>query len=132
MILVDSSVWIDYFNGEKTAKTDWLDTALGDKPIVVGDILLTEILQGFQNDKDFNTAKKLLMNFPVLDMIGQEIAIQSAINYRFLRKKGVTVRKTIDVIIGTFCIYNKIPLLHDDRDFAPIEKYLNLKTINAS
>ncbi len=129
MILVDSSVWIAYFNGKVTPKTDWLNSTLGKETIVTGDLVLTEVLQGFQTDKDFNTAKKLLLNFPFMEMLGQELAIESALNYRYLRKKGVTIRKTIDVIIGTFCLYYHFALLHDDRDFDPIEKYLKLETI---
>ncbi|MHB1390133.1 MAG: type II toxin-antitoxin system VapC family toxin [Thermoleophilia bacterium] len=129
MILVDSSVWIDYFNGVATPGTDLLDAALGSEPLVTGDIILTEVLQGFQSDKDFNTAKKLLLTFPVMEMGGQDLAIKSAINYRLLRKKGVTVRKTIDVMIGTFCIQNHIHLLHGDRDFEPMEKHLKLRTV---
>lgn len=128
MILVDSSVWIDYFNGRTTSRTDWLDTALGSEFLVMGDIILTEVLQGFQSDKDFATAKDLLLTLPFMEMGGQELAIESAMNYRFLRKKGVTVRKTIDVMIGTFCIHNRIALLHSDKDFEPMEKYLQLKT----
>jgi hypothetical protein len=129
MILVDSSVWIDYFNGKKTSKTDWLDSALGNKPIIIGDLILAEVLQGFQNENDFRTVKNLLLDFPFMEMVGKNMAIKSAINYRFLRKKGVTVRKTIDVMIGTFCIHLHFSLLHDDRDFDPLEKYLKLKTI---
>ncbi len=129
MILVDSSVWIDYFNGRKNAKTDWLDSAIGNKHIIVGDLILAEILQGFQSDNDFKTAKNLLLDFPLMEMVGQELAIKSALNYRFLRKNGITVRKTIDVMIGTFCIHYQCSLLHDDRDFEPMEKYLKLKTI---
>ena len=129
MILVDSSVWIDYFNGNVTPQTDWLDSALGNEPIVIGDLILTEVLQGFQTDKDFKAAKKLLLHFPFMEMLGKELAIESALNYRYLRKRGVTVRKTIDVIIGTFCILHHFALLHDDRDFDPIEKYLKLETI---
>ncbi len=129
MTLVDSSVWIDYFNGRKTAKTDWLDSALGDEQIIMGDLILAEVLQGFQNDNDFKTAKKLLLIFPFMEMVGQELAIKSALNYRFLRKNGVTVRKTIDVMIGTFCIHYHVSLLHDDRDFDPIENLLKLRTI---
>ena len=129
MILVDSSVWIDYFNGRKTDKTDWLDSAIGNKHIIVGDLILTEILQGFQSDNHFRTAKNLLLVFPFMEMVGQELAIKSALNYRFLRNKGVTVRKTIDVMIGTFCIHYQCSLLHDDRDFDPMEKYLKLTTI---
>ena len=129
MILVDSSVWIDYFNGRKTDKTDWLDSAIGNKHIIVGDLILAEILQGFQSDNDFKTAKDLLLDFPFMEMVGQGLAIKSALNYRFLRRKGVTVRKTIDVMIGTFCIHYHCSLLHDDRDFEPMVKYLKLKTI---
>jgi len=129
MILVDSSVWSNYFNGKKTSQTDWLDSAFGNKPIIIGDLILTEVLQGFQSENDFRKAKKLLLEFPFMEMVGQNMAIESAANYRFLRKKGVTVRKTIDVMIGTFCIYYHFSLLHDDRDFDPIEKYLKLKTI---
>jgi predicted nucleic acid-binding protein len=129
MILVDSSVWIDYFNGRTTAKTDWLDSALGNEQIIVGDLILAEVLQGFQSDKDFKTARKLLLAFPFMAMVGQELAIKSALNYRFLRKKGVTVRKTIDVMIGAFCLNYQLKLLHDDRDFDPMEKYLNLKIV---
>jgi len=129
MIMVDSSVWIDYFNGNKTVKTNRLDIILGKELIVMGDLILTEVLQGFQNDNDFKTAKKLLLKFPVVDMGGKELAIKSARNYRILRKNGVTVRKTIDIIIGTFCIHHQILLLHDDRDFNPLERLLKLKTI---
>jgi predicted nucleic acid-binding protein len=129
MILVDSSVWIDYFNGNRTAKTDWLDSALGKKPLIIGDLILTEVLQGFQGDAEFNTAKKLLQNFPFHEMVGREAALKSAMHYRLLRKHGVTVRKTIDVIIGTFCILNSISLLHDDRDFEPMERHLKLRTV---
>ena len=129
MIFVDSSVWIGYFNGEISSRTDWLDSALGKEIIVVGDIILAEILQGFKNDADFNKAKKLLLDFPVVDMVGKEIALETALNYRFLRKKGVTIRKTIDIIIGTFCIHHGLQLLHSDRDFKPLEKHLKLKTV---
>lgn len=129
MILVDSSVWIDYFNGRKTDKTEWLDSAIGNKHIIVGDLILAEILQGFQSDNDFRTAKNLLLDFPFMEIVGRDLAIKSALNYRLLRKNGVTVRKTIDVMIGTFCSHYQCSLLHDDRDFEPMEKYLNLKTI---
>ena|SRR5665811_1282224 len=129
MILVDSSVWIDYFNGRTTGRTDWLDAALGSEFLVMGDIILTEVLQGFQSAEDFNTAKSLLLTLPFMELVGQELAIESALNYQFLRKKGVTVRKTVNVMIGTFCIRHRILLLHSDRDFEPMEKYLKLKTV---
>ena len=130
MILVDSSVWIDYFNGKKTAQTDWLDSSLGNTPILMGDLILTEVLQGFQNDKDFRNARDLLLGIPFKSMGGRELALESAMNYRYLRKKGVTVRKTIDVMIGTFCIHHRLTLLHDDRDFDPVAKFLGLEVID--
>ena len=129
MIVVDSSIWIDYFNGTVSKETNWLDESLGIEPIIMGDIILAEVLQGFQNEKDFKTAKKLLLEIPFMDMIGQELAIKSAMNYRVLRQKGITVRKTIDVMIGTFCINNNFLLLHNDKDFDPIEKHLKLKVM---
>ena len=130
MILVDSSVWIDYFNGNKTSQTDWLDSSLGKTPIIISDLILTEVLQGFQRDKDFKIARDILLGIPFMSMGGQALAIESVMNYRFLRRKGVTVRKTIDVIIGTFCIHHQLTLLHDDRDFDPMVKFLGLEIID--
>lgn len=132
MILVDSSVWIDYFNGKKTAQTDWLDSSLGNTPIIMGDLILTEVLQGFLKDKDFKAARDLLLGMPFMSMGGRALALESAMNYSFLRKKGVTVRKTMDVMIGTFCIHNELVLLHDDRDFDPMVKFLGLEVIDTS
>jgi len=132
MILVDSSVWIDYFNGKKTPQTDWLDSSLGTSPVIMGDLILIEVLQGFQNDKDFKVAKDLLLEMTFMPLGGKIIALESATNYRLLRRRGVTVRKTIDVIIGTFCIHYRLPLLHDDRDFDPMVELLGLKTIDTS
>jgi predicted nucleic acid-binding protein len=132
MILVDSSVWIAYFNGKINPQTDWLDAALGKRVIIVGDIILAEVLQGFRDDRDFRKAKKLLSAFRFMEMLGWELAIKSAENYRLLRKKGETVRKTTDVIIGTFCIHHGLALLHDDADFFPLTKYLKLKVIKFS
>ncbi len=129
MIFVDSSVWIDYFNGRKTPQTDWLDSALGISPVITGDLVLAEELQGFQRDKDFRTTRDLLLRFPCMLMLGKDLALESAANYRRLRKKGVTVRKTIDVMIGTFCIHYQLQLLHDDRDFDPMEEFLGLGVI---
>lgn len=130
LIIVDSSVWIDYFNGKKTPQTDWLDSALGNTPVIIGDLILTEVLQGFQNSKEFKVAKDLLLGMPFMPMVGRAIALKSAENYRSLRRRGVTVLKTIDVIIGTFCIYNQLLLLHDDRDFDPMVKFLGLQIVD--
>ncbi len=129
MILVDSSVWIAYFNGIISPQTDWLDSALGKEMIIVGDLILAEVLQGFQHDRDFQKAKGLLSHFQFYEMLGRELAIKSAQNYRFLRKKGVTIHKTIDIMIGTFCIHHNMSLLHDDQDFDPLSRYLGLKTV---
>jgi predicted nucleic acid-binding protein len=129
MILVDSSVWIDYFNGKITPQTDWLDSALGREMIIVGDLILAEVLQGFKSDRDFKKAKELLSNFQFEEMLGQELAVKSAENYRFLRKRGVAVPKIIDVMIGTFCINHNISLLHDDQDFEPLTKHLGLHAV---
>lgn len=130
MIFVDSSVWVDYFNGRKTPQTDWLDSAFGNTPVIMGDLILTEVLQGFQNHKEFKIARDLLLGLPFMPMVGRTVALQSAENYRSLRRKGVTVRKTIDIIIGTFCIYHQLVLLHNDRDFEPMVRFLGLKIID--
>ncbi len=129
MILVDSSVWIDYFNGHRTWQTNLLDNLLSDVPIIIGDLILTEILQGFRSNKDYESAKSYLSDLPFRQMVGYKVAVQSAQNYRILRKQGVTVRKTIDVIIGTYCIMEGLPLLHDDRDFNPMVSHLLLKVL---
>lgn len=126
-LLVNSSVWIDYFNGSQTPQTDHLDECLGQQMIVVGDLILVEVLQGFRQQKDFEQAQTALMKFNFMEMLGKDIAIQSAINYRTLRSKGITIRKTIDCLIATFCIENNLELLHADRDFIPFEQHLNLR-----
>jgi len=127
MILVDSSVWINYFNGKCSWQTDLLDNYLSNIPIIMGDLILSEVLQGFKSDKDYETAKVFLSALPFRQIGGYNVAIQSAQNYRRLRKAGITVRKTIDVIIATFCIIDGLTLLHDDRDFNPIASYFPLK-----
>ena len=128
MILVDSSVWIDYFNGKRSWQTDLLDHMLSNVPIIMGDLILVEVLQGFKSDKDYETAKNYLGELPFRQIGGYNVAIQSAQNYRKLRKAGLTVRKTIDVIIATFCIIEDLTLLHDDHDFNPIASHFPLKT----
>lgn len=130
MIFVDSSVLIDYFSGKNNWQVEKLDEILGNEIIVLGDYILVEVLQGFKKDKDFKTAKNVLSSFPCINILGEEIAIKSAINYRVLRKKGITIRKTIDIIISTFCIENNLQLLHNDKDFFPFEKHLGLKSVS--
>ncbi len=122
MILVDTSVWIDYFNGKKNKQTDKLDEILFVEQVIIGDIILAEILQGFRKDDDYHKAKEYLDSLVCVSISNKDIAIKSAENFRYLRKRGFTIRKTTDMLIGTFCIENNIPLLHNDKDFLPLTK----------
>ena len=129
MILVDSSVWIDYFNGTETLATKKLDGLLGTQPLCTGDLILAEVLQGFREDTDYQTAKKLLFSLPIHAMVGTDISLKSADNFRKLRKQGITIRKTIDTLIATYCIESSLPLLHSDKDFLPFQQFLGLITV---
>ena len=129
MILVDSGVWIDYFNGIRTPETDRLDTLLGNEVAATGDLILLEVLQGFRADADLAAARRAMSKLPYFDLLGRERAHRAASRYRELRKAGVTVRKTIDVIIGSFCIDEGIPLLFSDRDFLPMVEHLGLMSV---
>lgn len=129
MIIIDSSIWIDYFNGQDTLQTDKLDELLGVELLGIGDIILTEVLQGFRVDKDYHVAKSVLTSLNVFNMLGTEIAIKSAENFRALRKQGITIRKTNDVIIATFCLENNYSLLFSDKDFIPFVKHFGLNTV---
>ena len=126
MILVDSSVWIDYFRGTATQEAEKLDSLLGTEPIATGDLILTEVLQGFVSDRDFNQAKKLLTSLVIVDLAGQAIAVQAAKNFRVLRAHGITVRKTVDTVIATRCIESRLSLLYSDRDFDPFVEHVGL------
>ena len=128
MILVDSSVWIDYFRGTPTPQAEKLDSLLGSEPVATGDLVLTEVLQGFDSERDFNQARKLLTSLIVVDLVGQDIAIQAARNFRALRALGITVRKTIDTVIATRCIVSGLTLLYSDRDFDPFVQHLGLRS----
>jgi hypothetical protein len=128
VILVDSSVWIDFFNGSKTASAEKLDRLLGREPLAIGDLILTEVLQGFTNEREFDTARKLLMSMTIVQLGGVQIAIQAARNFRTLRRRGVTIRKTTDTVIATRCIEDGYELLYDDRDFDPFVEHLGLRS----
>jgi predicted nucleic acid-binding protein len=128
VIVVDSSVWIDYFRGLATPQSDRLDELLASEPIAIGDLILTEVLQGFDTDRDFNRGLQLLSGFPVVEIAGPEIAIQAARHFRALRAKGVTVRKTVDTLIATRCIADGHGLLFADRDFDPFVEHLGLRS----
>jgi len=129
VILVDTSVWIDYFNGAENNYTNALDSALEEGTVAIGDLIFLEILQGFKNDRDFRSAKIILETLDQYEMFGHSMALKSAENYRALRKNGITIRKTADVIIATFCIENEIPLLFSDRDFIPFVEHLGLRAV---
>lgn len=128
MILVDSSVWIDYFRGTATPLCERLDALLATENVLIGDLILTEVLQGFNTDRDFNQARRLLTALRIINLGGQDIAIKAARNFRKLRALGVTVRKTIDTVIATRCIESRYELLFSDRDFEPFVKHLGLRS----
>ena len=130
MLVVDTTVWVDYFNGVVNPQTDFLHTVLDSTPILIGDLILAEVLQGFRYDPDFEKVRRTLSKFTHESMVNPALAVQSARNYRFLRQKGVTVRKTIDSLIATFCIENDHQLLHNDSDFDGYEQYLGLRVIH--
>ena len=126
MILIDSSVWIDYLRGDATPQTSRLDALLVREPVAVADLVLVEVLQGCVGDKEFRHALALLGSFPLIEIAGLEVAIDAARNYRLLRAKGATVRKTIDTLIATRCILDGHSLLYSDRDFDPFVEHLGL------
>ena len=130
MVIVDSSVWIDYFTDARDPNTDWLDSQLGLQPIGLTDLILCEVLQGCRDEFTFARVRRDLLQFRILDAGGTPQAVAAARNFRFLRQKGYTVRKTIDCLIATFCIESGHELLHHDRDFVPFEKHLGLRVVH--
>jgi predicted nucleic acid-binding protein len=126
VIVVDSSVWIDFFNGVTTPEVDRLDALLGVTPLAIGDLILVEVIQGFRNERDVATARQLFRSLALLPLLGGSNPWKAAENYRQLRRKGITVRKTIDGIIATACIEANLPLLFSDRDFQPYVEHLGL------
>ena len=126
MIVVDSSVWIDFFNGVSTPEVDRLDALLGVTPLAIGDLILVEVMQGFRNERDVATARQLFLSLALLPLLEGSNPWKAADNYRQLRRKGITVRKTIDGIIATACIEANLPLLFSDRDFQPYVEHLGL------
>ena len=126
MIVVDSSVWIDFLNGRHLAHVRKLRTRLGTEEIIIGDLMLCEVLQGLENEAAARAVEGFLRRFDIVSMAGDAIAVVAARNFRHLRRRGITVRKTIDLLIGTWCIENRVPLLHNDRDFVPMAHHLGL------
>ena len=128
-VIIDTTVWIDFFRSAKTEQTDLFEKVIRRGDAAVGDLIVSEILQGVDTDKEFRSLKRHLSNFHVYPMVGRQNAIQSAVNYRKLRAKGITVRKSVDCWIATFCIERRFPLLHNDRDFDPFAQHLGLKVL---
>jgi hypothetical protein len=126
VIVVDSSVWIDFLNGRNTLQVHRLRNTLGKDEIVVGDLMLCEVLQGLGSERAAREVERLLRRFDIVSMAGDAIAVGAARNFRSLRRRGITVRKTIDLLIGTWCIANRAPLLHNDSDFHPMARHLGL------
>jgi predicted nucleic acid-binding protein len=131
VILVDSSVWVDYFRGKLTAQTQKLEDLLDVQELGIGDLILTEVLQGCRIDKEFNEVRRQLARLDLVVLGGDDVAVEAAQNYRKLRTLGVTVRGTIDVVIATRCIVSGHELLHSDRDFDAFEKHLGLRCVSS-
>ena len=129
MILVDTSVWIDYLRGTASPQSDRLDALLGVEPLAIGDLILAEVLQGCNSDREFNEVRRLLSTLTPVSLGGLDVAVEAARNFRRLRARGVTVRKTIDTVIATRCILDRHELLHSDRDFDAFESHLGLRCV---
>jgi predicted nucleic acid-binding protein len=126
VIVVDSSVWIDFLNGRNAPHVRKLRAILGVDEVIVGDLMLCEVLQGLDGERMAREVEALLRRFQIAPMGGDAIAVAAARNFRSLRRRGITVRKTIDLLIGTWCIENRRPLLHNDSDFRPMARHLGL------
>ena len=132
MVLVDSNVRIDFFRNIPTEPAEWLDRNLGSERLVIGDLILTEVLQGFRDDRSFDAARRMLGTLEKIEIAGFAVAIDAGRNYRKLRSLGITLRGTVDVLIETRCITSGLRLLHDDRDFDAFEKHIGLRVVDCS
>ena len=132
MILVDSSVWVDYFRGIPTSQTDLLEGLLDSQELAIGDLIFTEVLQGCRFDKEFNEVRRLLGRLDLIMLGGEDIVVEAAKNYRKLRSMGLTIRGTIDIVLATRCIVSGHQLLHSDRDFDAFEKHLGLRCVGSA
>jgi predicted nucleic acid-binding protein len=130
VVIVDSTVWVDYFNGQHNPETDWLDARLDQERLGLTTIILTEVLQGIRDERRAADVQKALLELEVSEAAGADLAVDAARNYRTLRGRGKTVRKTIDVLIATFCLREGHSLLHRDRDFDPFENLLGLSVVH--
>jgi predicted nucleic acid-binding protein len=132
MIVVDSSVMIDHLNNRLTRQVELLRANVPQKRIIIGDIVMVEILRGLRDDREAAAVERALRRFRIATMLDETLAVQAAANYRALRGVGITISKTIDLIIGSFCIANRHVLLHNDRDFLPMSQYLGLQSLAAA
>jgi predicted nucleic acid-binding protein len=132
MIIVDSTVWIDYLNGQVTPQTNWLTNEMGQQRLGITDLILCEVLQGIRDDGMSKKVHQEMSAYEIYETGGHNLAVAAAQNYRFLRKNSITVRKTIDCLIATFCLQQGFTLIHNDRDFEPFEKFLGLSVIHPS
>ena len=130
MVIVDTTIWIDYLGGTENPHTEWLDRELNQQRLGLTDLILCEVLQGISRDSVFARVRREMSRFEVFDTGGEALAVTSARNYRFLRNRGFTVRKTIDCLIATFCLMGDHSLLHRDHDFDPFEKHLGLRVVH--
>ena len=130
MIIVDTSVWVDYFRGTRSAQVDWLDARLTKERFGLTDLILCEALQGVTTDRTFRMVQKELLRLEIFETGTVELAIEAAGNYRRLRTAGRTVRRTIDCLIATFCLAEGYRLLHNDRDYDAFEEVLGLKVVH--
>jgi predicted nucleic acid-binding protein len=130
VIVVDSSVWIDFFNGRNLPHVRQLRAILGTQEVIVGDLMLCEVLQGLDSERAAQEVEALLRRFEIVTMAGDAIAVAAARHYRSMRQRGVTIRKTIDLLIGTWCIEHRRPLLHNDSDFRPMARHLGLVEVS--
>ncbi len=129
MILVDSSVWIDHLNNNITGPVLRLRDLIQTRPLLVGDLILCEVLQGLRSEREARLVERALRRFATVSLLDADLAVKAAANYRALRRRGVTIRKTVDLVIGTFCIERGHLLLHDDRDFEPMVRFLGLQAV---
>ncbi len=130
MVIVDSSVWIDFLNQKVTPQTSWLRAPQNISTVGLTSLALTEVLQGIRFDSRFSNAEQFFRPMPVFDSTTRSLAVQAAGNYRTLRSMGVTIQSTIDCLIATFCIESNCQLLHSDSDFDSFEQHLNLSVLH--
>ncbi len=130
MIIVETTVWIDYLANRSNPHTEWLESNLDVKYVGLTDLIFLEVLQGFRSEREFDEIQRSLSKLQIFPSGGRQMALEAARNYRILRSKGITVRKTIDCVIATFCIVEGYSLLHYDRDYDGFEKHLGLQVIH--